>query len=91
MSKTEKKVFVSSQEDRGILVKFLKDEVRLSFWGEETDSPRDIAFSKKDILEICKHITDNLQDDDYPQETLESSKEYVHNLLNQMNLRNENR
>ncbi|MAH45252.1 hypothetical protein CMI37_05450 [Candidatus Pacearchaeota archaeon] len=88
MKKTEKKIFISSKEDRGILIKFLKNKIHLSFWGGEADIPKDIAFSNEDILEICEHIIESLREDD--QETVESSKEYVHNLITQMNIRNGN-
>lgn len=86
MKKAEKKIFVSSKEDRGILIKFLKNKIHLSFWGQEADVPKDIAFSNEDILEICEHIVEALQGEE--EETVESSKEYVHNLLTQMNIRN---
>jgi len=53
--KNNKKVFVSSSSDRGILVKFLKnDKVSLSFWGN--DDPKNISYSKEEIEKFCEYI-----------------------------------
>jgi hypothetical protein len=82
MKKTNKKIFISSEEDRGVLVKFLKDDVHLSFWGDEADVPRKIVFSNEDILELCSYVSNELNTKE------ETGKEYVTNLLNEMNARN---
>ena len=83
MKKDNKKIFVSSEEDRGVLVKFLKDKVHLSFWGEESDIPRKIVFSNDDFLEFCSDISRELNKQN------ESQRGYVTNLLNEMNSRND--
>jgi len=59
MSKIDKKVFISSSSDRGILVKFSKDKekVSISFWGN--DNPKNISFLKEEALEICEYIIKN--------------------------------
>ena len=88
MSKVNKKIFVSSEEDRGVLVKFLKNKTHLSFWGDEADVPKKIVFSNDDVLELCTYIINEIQGKE--KETPESSREYVHNLLTQMNIRNGN-
>jgi hypothetical protein len=51
-----RKVFVSSKSDRGILVKVLDKTVSLSFWGN--DNPKNISFSKEEALDFCKYITE---------------------------------
>ena len=83
MKETNKKIFVSSQEDRGVLIKFLKDKVHLSFWGEESDVPRKIVFSNDDILKFCSDVSSELNKQD------KSEKGYVTDLLNEMNSRND--
>ena len=54
-----KKVFVSSKSDRGILVKFSKgkERVSFSFWGD--DEPKNISFSAEEALELCEYIIQN--------------------------------
>ena len=86
MKKASKKIFVSSEEDRGVLVKFLKNKTHLSFWGDEADVPKKIVFSNDDILELCIYIIDEIHGGEA--ETADSSREYVHGLLSQMNIRN---
>jgi len=86
MKKAEKKVFISSEEDRGVLIKFLKDKVRLSFWGNEEDIPKEIVFSNEDILELCTHVTEEIN-----KEKSVSSRQYVTGLLDEMNARNNER
>ena len=86
MKKTDKKIFISSEEDRGIWVKFLKNKIHLSFWGDESDVPRKIEFSNDDILAFCHYVSEKLS-----AEEEETGRQYVTNLLNEMNARNDER
>lgn len=60
---SNKKVFLSSDADRGILVKFSKgkNKVLLSFWGN--DDPKNVSFSKKEALDFCSYIMENTADE----------------------------
>ena len=84
MKETNKKIFVSSQEDRGLLVKFLKNKIHLSFCGDESDVPRKIVFSNDDFLELCSDVSSELNKSDN-----KSQKGYVTNLLDEMTRRND--
>ena len=61
-----KKVFVSSASDRGILVKITNDKqkISLSFWGN--DAPKNISFTQEEALDFCDHIINviNQKDDE---------------------------
>jgi len=54
--KSNKKIFISSNEDRGILIKPLKNKVSLSFWGADDDVPNKINFSHEDIQELGEYL-----------------------------------
>ncbi len=82
MKKPKKKAFVSSKEDRGIIIKFLKNKTTLSFWGDEADVPREIDFSNEDALAFCNYIIEELSEDN---DDLREIKEWSGNLLEQMN------
>ena len=55
-----KKVFVSSKSDRGILVKILNQKVSLSFWGD--GNPKNISFSKEEALDLCAYVIENINE-----------------------------
>jgi len=55
-----KKVFVSSKSDRGILVKILDQKVSLSFWG--SDNPKNVSFSKEEAMDMCVYIIENIDE-----------------------------
>jgi hypothetical protein len=82
-NKTEKKVFLSSASDRGILVKFSKDKkkVSISFWGN--DNPKNISFSKEEALDICEYILENArqQDGQQKENPFESAYKNMKNIL----------
>jgi len=66
--KENKKVFVSSASDRGIMVKFLKKgRVSLSFWGN--DEPKNISYSETEAKELCEYILLGLSEKTYNKET----------------------
>tara|TARA_Y100000588_G_C13765608_1_gene715916 strand:- start:330 stop:623 length:294 start_codon:yes stop_codon:yes gene_type:complete len=60
MKEIDKKVFVSSNADKGVLIKFSKgkNRVSLSFWGD--DKPSNISFTAEEALEMCEYIKQNI-------------------------------
>ena len=79
------KIFISSEEDRGVFVKISENKTYLSFWGNEDDVPREIVFKDEDILGLCNYIINEIKE-----KKGKTPKEYVHDLLNEMNERNGN-
>ena len=82
MKEVDKKAFVSSNTDKGILIKFSKgkNRVSLSFWGD--DKPNNISFTAEEALEICEYIKQNITkkpevDKDIFQNTFENMKKML--------------
>ena len=82
--KKNKKIFISSNEDRGIFVKISENKTCLSFWGDEEDAPREITFRDEDVLDLCNYIINEIKE-----ARGKTPKEYVHDILSEMNDRNE--
>ncbi len=76
---------MSSDEDRGILVKALKNKVSLSFWGDDDDMPKKIVFGYEDIRELGEHLLGVVS----PQKD-GGVEDHIENFLEEMKQKNAN-